>query len=167
MVLSAFAMPLPAQSRPTANLDLGVVVETVSPGEKVSLPLTLVTSGEPQVTRVSVEVSFPSRLFTFVEVSNGAAADSAGVEISIQSRDAEDEEKILQIDVAASAPIPQGVLLNVVLEVAQHVRLDSDIRVKNLKQTALSADGQPLETYGIDGSITVLSPVSACFFYMH
>ena len=44
---------------------------------------------------------------------------------------------------------------------------DKPIKLKNVKQSAQTVDGQTLDTYGIDGSITVMLPAAPCFFYMH
>lgn len=49
----------------------------------------------------------------------------------------------------------------------KHVRLNTELKVKNVKRSAQTINGQLSEAYPIDGSITALAPMTACFFYMH
>ena len=158
---------LGAQSRPSVSLDLGVAMETVSPGGKVAMPLMLVTAEDPKVGKVSVELSFPSKRLSFQDVTKGGALESIDAKIQTEIRDSEGGEKILQVEVSSPKPIPQGVLLNVNFQVGHGIELDAEVKLKNLKQSAQTVDGSTLDAYGIDGSVTVMAPVAACFFYMH
>jgi len=162
-------LPILAQSKPTVNLDLGVLVliDPLISGARVALPLTLVTRDESQVAKAHLETSFPSKTISFIGATSGAAAESVKLEIETQLVDSENGETILQIDISASEAIPQGVLLTLTFEVSKQVELGSEIKLKSLKQTSHSIEGQELETAGVDGSIRVLEPLHACLFYLH
>ena len=82
-------------------------------------------------------------------------------------QDSENGEKILQLEVSAPGAMPQGTLVYLSFEIGHDIEPDTEIRMKNLKQSAQAVDGKALDTYGIDGSITVLTPAAPCFFYMH
>ena len=131
------------------------------------MPLMLVTAEDPKVGKVSVELSFPSKQLSFQDVTKTAALESIDAKIQTEIRDSEDGEKILQVEVFSPKPIPQGVLLNVNFQVGHGIELDAEVKLKNLRQSAQTVDGSALDAYGIDGSITVMAPLAACFFYMH
>ena len=165
--LSAIAA-LAAQSGPSISLDLGVVMETAAIGAKVAMPVTLVTnSEETKVERVTLQMSFPAKGLTFREATKGTALLSIDASIDAEVKDSENGEKILQLEVSAPGAMPQGTLVYLSFEIGHDIEPDTEIRMKNLKQSAQAVDGKALDTYGIDGSITVLTPAAPCFFYMH
>ncbi len=170
LALLVWLVPASLQAQPTVSVGLGV--DVITPGERVFLAVTLTTTDDPQVGKVFFEMSFPRKLLSFIEATKGRATETAGGEIKTQLRDSEGkiEESILRVDVSASRTIPPGVLVKLAFDVSKEAKADSQIKLKNLKLTAQSLEGQPLEARGSDGSITVVSeaPVSfACFFYMH
>ncbi|MBI2822230.1 MAG: hypothetical protein HYX74_08400 [Acidobacteria bacterium] len=136
-------------------------------GGNASLPVMLITAGDARVARITLEVAFPSKKLSFLEASNGSAAESADAILETEVRDTENGEKRIQIQISAPRAIPQGGLVSLVFQTAHDAELESEIKVRNLNQTAQSVDGQEIEAYGIDGSITLLAPATPCFFYMH
>lgn len=157
------------QTEPAVKLQLGNDIAT--PGEKVFLPVTLITTDDAQVAKVSLEISFPSDVLSFVEAVQGLASESAEAEVKVDlSRDgSQPREGILRVDVRSSKAISQGVLVTLLFQLSKEAESDKVISLKSLKQAAQSVEGQPLEARGSDGSITVVSeaPIMACFFYMH
>ena len=168
---SRFGIRLPggvhAQSTASVNIDLGVVVESVSAGAKVRLPVNLVATEDVQVGKISLTVSFPAKELSFVEAVRGPVAESADGQIESRLSDGESGEKILEVDVTASKPMSQGGILDLMFEISEHGRLGDEIKVKNLRRSVQSMEGKPIDAYGIDGSITALSAITPCFFYMH
>ncbi|MBI2822605.1 MAG: hypothetical protein HYX74_10300 [Acidobacteria bacterium] len=156
-----------AQSKPAVNIDLGVVIDTIPRGGNASLPVTLITVGDAQVAKITLDAAFPSKALSFLEATKGTAAESADAILETEVRDREDGEKVVQIQISAPRAIPQGGLVTLVFQTAHDVELESEITVRNLNQTAQSIDGEEIEAYGIDGSITLLTPAIPCFFYMH
>lgn len=162
--------PLHAQRKPTAQIDLGV--DVVTPGNQALLPVTLSTSEDPQVAKVSLEVSFPAKIISFASAARGPAAEASAAQIEAKLRPAGPDagEKLLVVEVSASKAIPQGVLLKLVFDVSQDAEQEKPIELKNLRQKAELVTGEALEAQGIGGTITVVSadsPIFACFFYMH
>lgn len=159
--------PIRAQSVSSVNIDLGVFVDTVSPGDKVKLPVIFVAGDGSKITRLSLQASYPSKELTFVEALPGPGPKSSGGSLEAGVSDGAGEEKLLQIELVSVQPIPQGEIASITFEISKHVRMDKQITIRNLKRVAVGADGKPVEAYGVDGSITALTPMSACFFYMH
>ncbi len=54
-VMVVFLFP---QGQPGGNVDLGMVIDSFFPGDRVSVPITLVVRNDPQVAKVSLEVAF-------------------------------------------------------------------------------------------------------------
>ena len=143
-------------------------MEIVGVGGKVPVPVTLAANPmETKVSRISMEVSFPATPLIFREAAKGSALESFEAKIQTAIKDAENGDKVLQLDVSAPQALPQGTLVNLSFEISQGAKPDVEIKLKNLKPAAIGTDGKPLDTYGIDGSITVMPPAAACFFYMH
>ena len=134
----------------------------------MAFPVILVVTGGAEVGRASLEVGYPAGPFAFLTAvpSGAAAAAGAGVSSSVRDSGAAGE-KVVALEVTAPAPFPQGTLLNLQFQVAHDIALDQEFRIRNLARSAAGLDGKPVETFGIDGSITILAPVAACFFYMH
>ena len=51
-----------SQGQPAVNVDLGMIMDSFLPGDQVSVPIILVTRNEPQVVKISLEVSYPSEI---------------------------------------------------------------------------------------------------------
>lgn len=172
-----------SQGQPGVNVDLGMIMDSFVPGDQVSLPVTLVTRNEPQVTKISLEVAYPSELISFVGATLGSGAEAAGAEVTTELVESDDpagtevetgqdepqelEFKILRLDISASRVIPQGLLLNLTFEVSDQIAINHEIPLENLKQTAQSLDGQEIRARGLGGIIAPIEAIPACFFYMH
>ncbi len=156
------------QGEPGVNLDLGVVVDTFAPGDPVEIPVTLVTRNDPQVGSVSFEMAFPAAVLSFKGAALGSVLKTEGAELNTELRDGEDgERKILSVDVSSTEAIGQGLLVTLTLEVSQEIAINHDIQLENLSQSSQSMDGGDLNARGLDGSITSIEFIPACFFYMH
>ncbi len=178
MMVSLFS-----QGQPGVNVDLGMIMDSFLPGDRVSVPIILVTRNEPQVAKISLEVAYPSELISFVEATLGSSAEAAGVEVKTQLVESADsagtemetgldepqdlERKILRLDLSASNVIPEGLLLNLTFEMSEEIAINHEIPLENLKQTAQSLDGQDIRARGLDGAISPIELIPACFFYMH
>ena len=158
---------LPAMSAPAVTVEIGIA--TAAPGEKISIPLSL-SPGEEQATHISLEISFPSKLISFVEASKGAANESREVSIKAVSRpgDTGKGEDILRVEISSATPKPPGKLVQLAFQVSKQAELNDEINLKNLNVVVRKQDGTALEARGSDGLVTVLSgSLFACFFYMH
>ncbi len=178
MMVSLFS-----QGEPAVNVDLGLIVDSFSPGDQVSVPITLVTRNEPQVGKISLEVAYPSELISLVEVTLGSGAEAAGADVSTQLVGSADsagtetetgpdepqdlERKILRLEISASSVIPQGLLLNLTFEMSEQIAINHEILLENLKLTVQSLDGQDIRARGLGGAIAPIEAIPACFFYMH
>ena len=161
-------VPVSSQGEPGVNLDLGVIVDTFAPGDLVELPVTLVTRYDPRVGSVSFEVAFPAAVLSFKGTTLGGAVKTESAELNTQLRDGEDgERKILSVDISSSEAIGQGLLVMLTFEVSQEIAINHDIQLENLSQSSKSLDGGDLSARGLDGSITSIEFIPACFFYMH
>ena len=155
----------------TIAVDVGV--DTTAPGATTFLPVTLSGSQALPVTKILLELSFPSEALSFTKVE-ASANQSAEVQIKTElgqsKADDESREMVLQVDISAPHSIRQGEVLRLGFAVSEQAELYKVLKIRNVKQTVVSAEGQELETVGVDGVITVFpegSSTFACFFYMH
>ena len=172
-----------SQGQPAVNVDLGMVIDALGPGDQFSLPITLVTRNDPQVAKISLEIGYPSELISFVEATLGSGAEAAGAEVKTELVETAEsagtgmemgmdepqnlELKILRLDISASSVIPQGVLVNLTFELSEEITLNHEIPLENLELTAQSLDGQEIRARGLGGIIAPIEAIPACFFYMH
>jgi hypothetical protein len=149
------------------TLEVGKVAATVSPGEQVEVPITLVAPEATPVSRISFEIGYSPQQIFFISFQTGPAGDDAHAQLEVRSRDSEEGDQILIIDISAEQALPEGVLCTLTFEIPEGTELGSRIPVRNLKQTAETQEGQTLEVAGEDGYILFLGFLPACFFYMH
>ena len=169
-LILCFASPeqIIGQSKPMVNLDLGIVVDVIAPGDKAPMPLVLTGAEKSPVAKLSIDVGFSSKLLSFVEAARAEGLEGTKADVKTEMRDGEGEEKVLRVDIMSPEPISSGKLLTLVFEVSKGLEEDEQqIAVRSLRRSGQAADGQELEVLGVDGSITVLKPLPACFFYMH
>jgi hypothetical protein len=161
-------VPASPQGEPGVNDDLGVMVDTFAVGDPVEIPVTLVTRNGPQVGSVSFEMAFPSAALSFTAVNLGSALEAEGAELNSELRDGEEgHRKILSVEVSSGQPMGQGLLVTLIFEVSQEIAINHEIQLENLSQSSKSLDGEDLSARGLDGSITSIEFIPACFFYMH
>ena len=154
------------QPEPGIRLDLGT--SSAGPGDVVSLPLDFSAVGDPQVATISSEISFPSKLISFVEASMGSAAESAELKINARLHTANEEQSVLHIEILAPSTLPQGEVLKLSFRISEEAPLNDEIVLENQRQEVLSVKGERLEVRGADGIILVaVEPLFTCFFYMH
>ncbi len=163
------AVVFPQLERPV-NLDVGKVTATVSPGEQVDIPITMIAPEAASVSKISLEIAYSPEQISFISFQKGSASDGAHAELNVRTRDSEEGDKILTIDIGAEQALPEGVLCTLTFEIPEGTELGSRIPVRNLRQTAETKEGQFLEVGGEDGFILFLGyipAIPACFFYMH
>jgi hypothetical protein len=172
-----------SQGQPAVNVDLGMIIDALAPGDQVSMPITLVTRNDPQVVKISLEVGYPSKLISFVEATLGGGAEAAGAQVKTELVETVEsagtgmemgvdgpqdlELKTVRLEITASRVIPEGVLVNLTFELSEEIILNHDIPLENLLLTAESLDGQEIRARGLGGSISPIEAIPACFFYMH
>ena len=156
-----------AQSETVVTLDLGV--DVAAPGAQVFVPVTFSNSDSRPVSNVSLEVSFPKKQLAFVEVGVADAAKPLELKIAAElAAGASSDESLLKVEATSSGPIPKGDLLKLSFTISKEAKLNDDIVLKNLKQTARTLQGESLQARGANGMVTVLQGAFfACFFYMH
>lgn len=172
-----------SQGQPGVNVDLGMIIDVLVPGDQVTVPITLVTRNDPRVARVFLEVGYPSELISFVEATLGRGAEAAGGEVKTELVESVEsagnrmemeldvpqdlELKTVRLEITASRVIPEGVLVNLTFELSEEITLNHEISLENLKLTAQSLDGQEIRARGLGGVISPIEPIPACFFYLH
>ena len=167
VLLSATAA---AREDPTASIELGM--DAATPGEDASLIVMLSTTGAPKIAAIHFEVSMPSALVSFAKISEraGASASEAVVKTEIVKA-ADASQTTVRVDVSASKPIQDGMLVAVDVDVSKKAAPGTNINVTVRNATARSVGGRQIPTRVADGLIAVMStlepPVAACFFYMH
>ncbi len=80
-----------SQGQPGVSVDLGVVIDSFFPGDQVELPVTLVSRNDAQVGHVTLEVAFPSKVISLLEVTLGSGATAAEAEVTTEIVDAPEE----------------------------------------------------------------------------
>jgi len=172
-----------SQGQPAVNVDLGMIIDALAPGDQVSMPITLVTRNDPQVAKISLEIGYPAELLSFVEATLGGGAEAAGAQVKTELVETvesagtgmemgvdgpqDPELKTVRLEITASRVIPEGVLVNLTFELSEEIILNHEIPLENLELTAQSLDGQEIRARGLGGSISPIEPIPACFFYMH
>jgi len=168
LIFMLMALPASPQGEPGVNVDLGVMVDTFAVGDSIEIPVTLVTRNDPQVGSVSFEMAFPSAAISFTEATLGGTVKLEDTELDTELRDGEEgQRKILSVEVSSAQPIGQGVLVTLIFEVSQEIAINHEIQLENLSQSSQSLDGEVLRTRGLDGAITSIEFIPACFFYLH
>ena len=154
------------QPEPSIRLELGT--SSARPGDVVSLPLDFSAVGDPQVATISSEISFPSKLISFVEANLGSAVESAEPKINARLHTSDEERSVLHIEVLAPNTLPQGEVLKLSFRISEEAPLNDEIVLENQRQEVLSVKGERLEVGGANGIILVATePLFTCFFYMH
>jgi hypothetical protein len=172
-----------SQGQPAVNVDLGMIIDALAPGDQVSMPITLVTRNDPQVAKISLEIGYPAELISFVEATLGGGAEAAGAQVKTELVETVEsagtgmemgvdgpqdlELKTVRLEITASRVIPEGVLVNLTFELSEEIILNHEIPLEYLLLTAESLDGQEIRARGLGGSISPIEAIPACFFYMH
>jgi len=166
------ASTVSAQDEVAVTVDIGM--DAAMRGEQANLSVVIAATGAPKIGSVHFEVVLPTKMVSFVKLSKGAAAISseAVTKTEVVKSPGGPDESILRVEVSASKPIPQGVLVSLTYTVAKKTPGPGDrkIPLKAGKVAVRSLEGGELPASAIDGTISVLSAnssVFACFFYMH
>ncbi len=128
-----------SQGQPGVSVDLGVVIDSFFPGDQVELPITLVSRNDAQVGKISVEVAFPSKVISLVEVTLGNGPTAAGAEVKTELVDApeeagaETETELVDAPEAADADLE--------MELEEPVDLERKILILDISASSALPDG--------------------------
>ncbi len=128
-----------SQGQPGVSVDLGVVIDSFFPGDQVELPITLVSRNDAQVGQISLEVAFPSKVISLVEVTLGNGPTAAEAEVTTELVDApeaagaETETELVDAPEAAAADLE--------MELEEPVDLERKILKLNISASTALPDG--------------------------
>ena len=163
-----------AYSRPRpVRLDVGFGQSP--PGSHVQIPLTLALPRGTQIGSSINEITFSTGMLTFQEVREGLSVEIAEAEVraEVQSDEGNPENSILTVTITgkAGAPIPRGVLVDLVFGISEQAQLGETLVLGNAASAESPGDSPQLldPVSGNDGEIVIdeTPVVFACFFYMH
>ena len=146
------------------------------PDSEVILPIYL-WSGGASVGSLTVDITFPGRLVSFVKVERTFLSEMTGTQVQSEvAADSTEDASVLKLVLATPAgtpareAIPDGPIAYLTFRVGKDTPLNTEV-VLGLKAAGASADdpSRPLPPVAApEGKITVqAAPVSGCFFYMH
>ncbi|MFC1591959.1 hypothetical protein ACFL43_05500 [Thermodesulfobacteriota bacterium] len=148
------AVALAALQAQAASLDLGSAL--ASPGESVTLPLTL--SGSDGIVSLSTDISIKSGILGNPTVALSPAALAAGKEIfyNVLSRG------VLRIGILGYNlnDIPEGLVAEVTFDLKSGICLRKNIPLKN-RPGAADAEGRPVAITGESGTIRIIPALLA------
>lgn len=128
-----------SQGQPGVSVDLGVVIDSFFPGDQVELPITLVSRNDAQVGQISLEVAFPSKVISLVEVTLGNGPTAAAAEVKTELVDApeaaaaETEAELVDAPEAADADLE--------MELEEPVDLERKILILDISASSALPDG--------------------------
>ncbi len=169
--LVLFSVTAAAQDQVSAALDVGM--DAAIPGEDALLLVGLSSNGSPKIGAIRFEIVVPVKLVSFVDASERSSATTAGARVrtEVSKPTAGSDEAVLRVDVSASTPIPDGMLVALKFAVFKSTPTDREVKLKGRAATVTSVEGRVIPGSITDGAIAVAAgfdpPVSACFFYMH
>lgn len=146
------------------------------PEAEIPVPLYF-ASGGISTGALSLEITFPARLLSFVKVEKSFLVDAVKgqVEAKVES-DAGNEKATLKVTFATppgESPrefIPDGPIANISFRIAKEAPLGTEI-ILGMRATGVTTGDPPGKIDPIatpDGIVSVKSvPLTACFFYMH
>ena len=172
-------IPAYAGMRPQAlepvRVDLGE--DRMLPGFAVTVPCFLRGSGEVEVGRIEMEITFPHEQVTFEHVRRGLISDQIKAEITTEVQVSEVDPALsiitLSLTAGEATPIFPGFLFDLVFKIDPDVPMDSPpILLENQTRVYTFSDSpEAVENVeSQDGFILAVSeapPVVSCFFYMH
>ena len=167
LFLSGLMAPahLPAQNTPSASMDLGVVTAAIAPGDRVEVPVTLVTRNEARVGTASLEVAYLPHSVSFLEAVLGSSAQ--GGILKAEEAPGEEGKNVIHVEIVSSGPLSEGLLVNLVFEALESITERQETVLENLQPKASSVEGTEIAARGLDGAITPVEVIPACLFYMH
>jgi hypothetical protein len=139
------------------------------------MPLILALPRGTQIGSATNEITFPTKLLSFQEAREGLSVEIAEAEVTteVYPDEGNPEKSILRVTIVgkAGAPIPRGVLVDLVFSISERAQLGDTLILENSASALSPGDlPQPLDPVtGKDGEIIIdeTPVVFACFFYMH
>ncbi len=168
-----FLIPFSAHGMAQLQVDMGSAEG--SPQSEVTLQLSL--SGSPQVGSVTLSITFPKDLLSFI-MARSKLVEAAGANISAETKphpyDARKE--ILEVTLSTIGSggtrtvLPEGPLGEVIFVISVTAEPETEIALET-KASALTVDDPPKLLDSVktaNGKISVVpSLIFSCFFYMH
>ncbi len=128
-----------SQGQPGVSVDLGVVIDSFFPGDQVELPVTLVSRNDAQVGHVTLEVAFPSKVISLLEVSLGSGPTAAEAEVTTEIVDAPEEPGAEMETELVDAP--EAAAADLEMELEEPVDLERKILILNISASTKLPDG--------------------------
>jgi len=158
---------------PNPRLTLGISSGTS--GIEIEVPLTLTPARDGEIGKIQAEITFPSKIMSFLKVSQYLASDEdVKIEAKVQSEEAKENKpprSRLEITLESpKKPLPAGILTALVFEFAEEVEpeiVGLGLSARMWAFPDLSQEITAVETY--EGRISIQEPAVffGCFFYMH
>ena len=156
---------------PAATVILGS--DTAMAGGTVLIPIALHAKEGTNVGSLSVEIPVPEKLLRLRAARTSLRAEMAGGEVKTEQVPSPGKAgiSILKITVAASKPLPNGVLATLEFRVAEDVGNASKIPLQGSKVTLATLEGKTIA--GVerkDGEVAVSKTPPTfvnCFFFTH
>ncbi len=139
LLLGLMVVILFSQGQPGVSVDLGVVIDSFFPGDQVELPITLVSRNNAQVGQIFLEVAFPSKVISLVDVTLGNGPTAAEAEVKRELVDAPEEAGAETERELVDAPEEAGADLEMELE--EPVDLERKILRLNISASTALPDG--------------------------
>ncbi len=138
-LLGLMVVILFSQGQPGVSVDLGVVIDSFFPGDHVELPITLVSRNEAQVGHITIEVAFPSKVISLVEVKLGNGPTAAEAEVTTELVDAPEEAGVETETELVDAP--EAADADLEMELEEPVDLERKILILDISASSALPDG--------------------------
>ncbi len=167
VVCGISAVSGPAAAQPIM-VDLGAEVVVLTPDATVGLPVTLSLPGDGPV-QITLEIAYPADVLKFLSAAAGFSVEVSDAELRAEPKPAGagDAEQVLSIEIKSAKPLTSGTLATLTFALTSAAKPGTEVPIRNLRRTAMSAAGKEMETRGTEGLLTLVEPPAPCFFYMH
>ena len=158
-----------------AGATLSIGQSAAQPGAPVVAPLTLATAEGVELGSVTVRLTYPKALLSFVKVEPSGLALGVGAVIESKidvGRDATSTTLIVKVFTAPASgrSLPPGPLAYLGFKISETAKPESAIALVHAAEALTAGEPRQPLTPVVAGKATIRvapPPVPACFFYMH
>lgn len=142
----------------------------------VRVPVSLGLAEGAQIGQLTMELTYPSKVLSYVRFEPDEALKSAGAEVTVEAPQAPDEQRGMVVVKATASkdkgkPIPPGILLYLVFQVASGAEPGPlTLETRKARVEGWSPDQKVSLSEVKPATLTVAPgglPALGCFFYMH
>jgi len=144
-------------------------------GEEVRFPVYLEGSGGKALRDLSLELRFPSKLMTFVDIEQGFLLQNRGAKIEHRIVTHDDATSAFVLTLSSEKGLPEGLFLYLKFRVDPSAPLGDEVPLKMLAEARVApGEGSARVSVPVAADPFRISPrkkedefLFACFFYMH